>query len=407
MTSLVANSVLEEIVGTIEITLSDYETASKRYKDVAAWFARPVATCARFSPHIYPQGSFRLGTVVRPITSAGEYDLDLGCRLEFGITKQTHTQKQLKQLVGADLEGYRAARGIKDSLEPMHRCWRLKYADTLTFHMDTVPSIPESVTRRGLIREAIEKSGVASAFAKNIADLTGSITDDRLPNYGFVSEDWRISNSEGYARWFEGRMKLASSLLNERAALAKVAQVYALPAYQWKSPLQACVQILKRHRDLMFAANPDAKPISVIITTLAAQAYRGQTVIADALDRILATMGSLVRPTVPRVPNPVNPAEDFADKWGDAKYMHLGLEENFWRWLEKAKADFQAIADERQVNVMVEKARTAFRADIDARKLAAKLGATAGASLLGAAVEPSGLGFPAKPLIPSKPGGFA
>jgi hypothetical protein len=35
-----------------------------------------------------------------------------------------------------------------------------------------------------------------------------------------------------------------------------------------KTPLQQAVQILKRHRDMMFADDPEHKPISVIITTL-------------------------------------------------------------------------------------------------------------------------------------------
>jgi len=39
---------------------------------------------------IYPQGSFRLGTVVRPDTRTGEYDIDLVCWLL--IAKETVTQ---------------------------------------------------------------------------------------------------------------------------------------------------------------------------------------------------------------------------------------------------------------------------------------------------------------------------
>jgi hypothetical protein len=73
--------------------------------------------------------------------------------LRRGITKQTHTQKQLKGLVGRDVEAYRVARGIKDALEEMHRCWRLPYADTLKFHMDIVPSIPEEAARRQMLQE--------------------------------------------------------------------------------------------------------------------------------------------------------------------------------------------------------------------------------------------------------------
>src|SRR5208337_1219737 len=147
------------------------------------------------------------------------------------------------------------------------------------------------------------------ALAKLVAGSAGAITDNRLKNYDIISDDWRISNSEGFARWFESRMKLARLLLEKRAVAVKAAQVDDLPAYRWKSPLQRCVQILKRHRDVMFADNLDRKPISIIITTLAGKAYQGEVEIAEALDRILSNMGSLINPTTPRVPNPVNPAE--------------------------------------------------------------------------------------------------
>lgn len=50
--------------------------------------------------------------------------------------------------------------------------------------------------------------------------------------------------------------------------------------------------ILKRHRDGMFASRYDERPISVIITTLAAHAYNGEEKIADALYSILAWISS-------------------------------------------------------------------------------------------------------------------
>src|SRR5437867_8630977 len=191
----------------------------------------------------------------------------MGCRLRVGVTKATHTQQQLKELVGADLEDYRVARGIKEKREEKHRCWRLQYADTLKFHLDTVPSIPETLERRRLIQEAIIRTGAPPELAILVANLTGAITDNRMWNYQIVHDAWRLSNSEGFARWFESRMKLAKALMENRALQAKAAKVDDLPTYQWKSPLQTCVKLLKRHRDIMFVDDPDGKPASIIITT--------------------------------------------------------------------------------------------------------------------------------------------
>src|SRR5438552_6438633 len=297
MSNRTTKAITEELVAAIEIPETAWEKANKRYQDLGEWFNRPDGGCVQFQPHIYPQGSFRLGTVIR----SDEYDLDVGCRLRRGITKQTHTQKQLKGLVGRDVEAYHVARGINDALEEMHRCWRLPYADTLKFHMDIVPSIPEEALRRQMLAKTMIAAGTSRSLADVISSWTGAVTDNRSPNYEIVSADWRISNSEGYALWFESRMKLAQTLVESQLRAAKVAQVDPLPTSRWNLPLQKSVKLLKRHRDVMFEQSPDAKPISIIITTLAAAAYQGETDFDDALARILADMGGLVRATKPRI----------------------------------------------------------------------------------------------------------
>src|ERR1035437_7289765 len=117
MSNATKSRIIDEIAGSIDIPDSAYEKAEARYKDLGEWFGRKEAGCSQFDPHIYPQGSFRFGTVIRPVHPEGEYDLDMGCRLRVGVTMPSHMQQQLKELVGADLEDYRAARGIKEEME--------------------------------------------------------------------------------------------------------------------------------------------------------------------------------------------------------------------------------------------------------------------------------------------------
>lgn len=407
MNNAIRSRIIEAIAGPIDIPDSAYEKAQVRYKHLAEWFGRKEARCHAFAPHIYSQGSFRLGTVIRPADDDGEYDLDMGCRLRVGVTKSTHTQQQLKELVGADLEDYRVARGINEKREEKHRCWRLKYADILKFHLDTVPSIPETLERRRLIQDAIVRTGVPAELAMLVANSTGAITDNRMWNYRVIHDAWRLSNSEGFARWFESRMKLATVLRESLALQARAAKVDELPAYRWKSPLQLCVQLLKRHRDIMFADDPDGKPASIIITTLSSRAYQGEAEIDDALATILATMGALVNPTTPRVPNPVNPAEDFADRWSDPASRNWDLEAKFGRWLRQARQDFDAIREERKPELIVEAARNKLGVSLNAKDLSTKLGIGLTGGLLKPAAVPAGLSFPDKPLVPQKPAGFA
>jgi hypothetical protein len=127
----------------------------------------------------------------------------------------------------------------------------------------------------------------------------------------------------------------------------------------------------------MFEDGPELKPISIILTTLAAEAYQGESDVSDALGGILTRMGDLVRSEKPRVPNPVNPIEDFADKWYDPEYKHLDLERNFWAWLRQARIDFDVIGQSRDVDFIVEQAMTKFGATLSAAGLRSKLGAGA------------------------------
>jgi hypothetical protein len=46
-------------------------------------------------------------------------------------------------------------------------------------------------------------------------------------------------------------------------------------------------------------------------------------------------MHEFVRPEYPRIPNPTDPAEDYADKWR----KDSSLEDNFWKWLSQVKSD--------------------------------------------------------------------
>ena len=182
MSTTTGHRILEAIAKTIDIPDSAYDAAGRRYRDLFVWFARPGSLCAGFDPHIHAQGSFRLGTVNRPLGDDEAYDLDLACKLRQGVRKTTHTQEQVKALVGNDVKSYRKARHIDKPVQEKHRCWRLEYADDLSFHIDIVPCIPEEQTRQRLIEDAIIRAQSSDqALAKAIASLSVNITDDRLP----------------------------------------------------------------------------------------------------------------------------------------------------------------------------------------------------------------------------------
>ena len=370
------NQLMKSMVEGLELPESAYQKAKDRYEDVGEWLGRDESLCKDNDPHIFPQGSFRLGTAIRPLVEGEAYDLDLACKLTVGVTKGTHTQAELKKIVGNEIESYRVARGIVAPLEPKHRCWRLEYQDGLSFHMDIVPCIPADDSGQKLIFESLRKSGADDFFAESTSHMTVSITDDRDPEFKRISENWQISNPEGYAKWFESRNDTLQMVLE------KAAQVDDMPLYKRKTALQRSIQLLKRHRDLMFKDDPDVKPISIIITTLAATAYQGETDIESAMITILSRMGDLVNPSRPRVPNPVYSAEDFADRWSMPQYRHLNLEQNFRDWLKQARNDFELLGASDDANFISEQAGQKFSVRMDASELRKSLGLALGVSII-------------------------
>jgi len=108
-----------------------------------------------------------------------------------------------------------------------------------------------------------------------------------------------------------------------------------LKEYKVKTPLQKTIQILKRHRDIMFENNPEQKPSSIIISTLAAKAYNGGDNLRDVLKFVLDNMAKYIEVIDGeyQVLNPVNPFENFADKWNEKQT----LKNYFDNWIKEAK----------------------------------------------------------------------
>jgi hypothetical protein len=365
---------LEKLVELLELPDSAYQKAKDRYDDIGEYLGREKSPCHDNDPHIFPQGSFRLGTAIRPLDESDEYDLDLACNLSSGISHETHTQADLKKLIGGEIESYRAARQIKAPVEEKHRCWRLEYEDHLSFHIDIVPCIPADSSRQRLLTESMVAAGQDRSLSQDVTHYAVSITDDRHPQYKQLSHEWNISNPEGYARWFESRMQGASAILLEKA------QIDDLPLYKRKTSLQRSIQLLKRHRDQMFKDDPDVKPISIIITTIAAKAYSGQTSLDVALQAILDELERFSSSASTFVPNPVNPEENFADRWTMQQYEHLRLRENFSAWVTQVRIDFATLITSTDMS---------FIAEHVAQKLSVRTMASELGSLLGLSISPA------------------
>jgi hypothetical protein len=292
------DSLLELICLALQLTQTQYDDAKRKYEAVGAWLSTEGSPLRPLAPDIYPQGSMRLGTTNRPWRGE-EYDLDLVCQLHgCGYAPPLSVYEAVGQRMASN-ERYRQI------LERKKRCLRLNYAGN--FHLDILPACPDAPRGGTCVK----------------------VPDCHL-------ECWSPSNPVGFAEWFFAKCKIIGDL-----AMGDVRQaVRPLPSplpSEYKFPLQRIVQLMKRHRDSFFDGNADAAR-SVVLTTLAAESYRGEQSLIQGLASIV---GAIVRkvescPGILTVLNPTNPHENFADSWTTESYAQFkAYLYNFSRHLDK------------------------------------------------------------------------
>lgn len=314
-----ANRILLDLARELDVAPSVYRDAQDRYDAVGAWLGDESSALAGYNPQIYPQGSFALGTATRPLGD-DEIDVDAVCVL--AATTRELPQKKLKAVVGDRLKLHGTYARMLDPKEGGRRCWTLRYADASRFHIDILPAIPDPDWQ-------VVAVGVPPEWAKHAVLITDKTTWD-------TAAAQPRSNPLGYAAWFKDRMRIRLEELRREFAVAKAASVADVPDYELRTPLQRLIQLLKRHRDVQYPGDED-RPISMIITTLAARAYDNQADLSDALLQVVPRMRALIerRAGVYWVPNPVNPAENFADRWaGTPRKAAL-----FFEWLDAVERE--------------------------------------------------------------------
>ncbi len=376
---------LETLAKGLDISPTMYKYAVDRYKGIAAYLARKGIE-ADFGP----QGSFRTGTVVRPIREGKEsdYDIDVVCTLTYD--KRKISPDRVKNIVG---DALREDETYRQKLKPEdNRCWTLEYAevvDGIGFNMDVVPAVKEEDARKNRLL----LSGVNMRYAQEAI----AITDKYNYQYKYLS-----SNPSGFGLWFDGinerfqkinlQERKAKVFYENRTLFSAEASVDDVPDYYVRSILQRIIQLLKRHRDLHYQTNKSLqkfKPASVIITSLAAKIATGSdaTSIEELLRFIVRGLNeyaSLLKGMKPkgsfigekrdfiekkegkwRIPNPVDPEDNYADSWTDE------TANAFFQWVKTVAAD---LAEPESTNELryITGLQTSFGKDYVNKKLGIK-----------------------------------
>ena len=346
----VVSRLLGATVEELDISPQQFELAVHRYMDLGQW----LVALGIGDPDVYPQGSFRLGTVLRP-TAVGDFDIDL-VFLRF-VAKESITQDELRSQAGQLLRAYISARGAGNgnpTLKERGRCWELIYSGD-RFHMDVLPVIPDPD-----------------------GDDTAVLLSDRDM---FL---WQHSNPVGYADWFWSSMGEAVDVGRAQLAATLSREVEDVPRWLVRTTLQRVVQLLKLHRDTFFRSNPHDKPASILITTLATHAYGGESDLYEAFRKVARTLPSRVewRNDTWWVPNPAHEEENFADKWNTSP----NRKRHFERWIEALIAETDRWTTSHGVDEAVKSLGTAFGVapvKAGAKRVAAGLAALAPSAGLG------------------------
>lgn len=298
------DEILDYVCDDLQLSPTNHQEAERAYKAVAKWLAAPESELHVHRPTIYPQGSFLIGTTVHPI-GRNEYDLDFVCEME-GLNWTDANAIDVLNAVEKRLRGHGTYQSM---VEPLKRCIRLTYANE--FHMDILPAAPE-----------IPKNG------------TRVLVPDRK------LEEWKASNPKGYAEWFHARSKLYTTRLQEK----RIEPMPRAEDADDKTPLQRAVQLIKRARDRYYLNRPGDAPRSIVLTTLAAQAYSGTASTAQALHEILYFMSGSA---VTEVRNPANSDEVLSEQWSKDPQSLV----DFKRWVSWFAAKWNEAVASRGTNL--------------------------------------------------------
>lgn len=318
----------------LELPKDKHAAVVERYEALGRHVARRMGKGAEpADAHVVVQGSMRTQTTVAG-DGREKFDLDIVVKLCGPEFENLRHSEAFFQEFGKALHGVPGA----DDPEPKNRCWRLQYPDE-PFYFDVTPAIPLS------------------------EEITGTHLRVRDPK-----TIWSPSNPEEFAEWFctIANKRFAFQERTFRSAIVlDEARVTVDPVPQTRVPLddilRRLAQLMKLHRDGHYKnlskERRDARPISVILVTLAAHAYdemvtNERSNYASALEVALEVIDRMPR-FIERFDGNsyvFNPAlrgakrgENFADRWNAGVRLP---QREFDAWHAQLVADLEALFSE-------------------------------------------------------------
>lgn len=333
----------------LDISPTMYKSAIKKYNSIT----KHLETSG-IDADMYIQGSFALGTVVRPYSEDCDkgYDMDVVCKLRYSkndITAKSIRDEVREILTSSDLYG--------GKMEEYKECFTIVYSDIndVSFSIDIVPATDEELDKKNRLRDDAEFPELMDTA---IAIPKGDI-------------DWLTNNPLGYRKWFrkindpfiECNKEERRKLLFESARQA-YATIEEVPEDLDRTVVQRVIQIMKHHRNVYYSNLSDGqslKPNSAILTTIVAKIAEQVPVNIEVFDLLASVLKELeiysayqntlkesfeIKYPVKKliyqdkdrkwhIDNPANPEDNLADSWNNKN----GKAERFFKWIGIMKKD--------------------------------------------------------------------
>ena len=354
------------MIEQLDISPTQFKNAQDKYEALAVFLNEHDIEAS-----IYPQGSFALGTVIRPIKKADSRSYDLDCICQVAGTKSDYTPSGLRLLIEQTLKSSNIYGG---KLVKWEECFTIEYADIsgVSFSIDLVPAVDDSNDNKNRL--------IAKGLNSHTANTSIVIPRQNTEK----SYCWISNNPKGFKKWFDKInlpfLNYAKSQVTSR--FYNQSSVEELPNEVTRSALQRVIQIMKYHRDTYYSnlmGGDDLKPISALITTIVAQIASNYSntncsvfeLLAYVLDNLELCIHQKELPfqeftsrynTIPAiayqnrkwcVQNPADPDDNLADKWNTDDRIPT----TFFKWISTAKKDLTELIsqnDDVQFGVFLE-----------------------------------------------------
>ncbi|MGC4127514.1 nucleotidyltransferase domain-containing protein [Enterobacter sp.] len=324
---------LAEASYKISLTESQYSMIESRYSQLQNILDAATDPCLS-GAHIFIQGSVGLKTTIKPVSDAtGDMaTIDADAIVLLPVAGQYGPQHTLKAI----MELFEKESRVHAAPQELRRGIRIVYADENPgFHIDVTP--------------AIKADGNTEIDGYGIL-----LVPDR-------EAGWKTSAPRAYSCWLSEASKAKINLLTEirrmdaannlEVSKSRLDPIPDYEEYTGINPLIATIKLLKRHRDewAIRTRKVSTRPISAVITTLAAMAYLSIASRSiqqplrpiEVMFSIVAEMNRHVQCLYGeyRVPNPCAPEENFAEKWNRPDGEGDTYREAFYQWHAEALSD--------------------------------------------------------------------